>query len=119
MHNTAGFPTKPTWLRAVKNRQYASWPGLMPKTIAKHFPESKETLKGHAWKTRSGQQWTKRMPVREDNLINENEADTKAGLTRPTTKECNIFTQIYNVEEDEAILKMYTDQTGRFPKKSS
>jgi hypothetical protein len=47
LHASAGFPTKPMWLRAVKNRQYASWPGLTPEAIAKHFFESKETLKGH------------------------------------------------------------------------
>ncbi len=35
------------------------------------------------------------------------------------TKERNFFVQIYNVDGDDAILKMYTDQTGRFPKKSS
>ncbi len=27
-HASAGFPTKPTWLAAIKNKQYASWPGL-------------------------------------------------------------------------------------------
>ena len=59
------------------------------------------------------------MPEWEDNLIDEHDADTDAEITRPTTKERNIFVQIYNVESDEAILKMYTDQTGRFPKKSS
>ncbi len=56
------FPTKPTWLRAVKNRQYASWPGLTPKAIAKHFPESEETLKVHGRKTKRGQRSTKRNP---------------------------------------------------------
>ena len=71
------FPTKPTWLRAVKNRQYASWPGLTPKAIAKHFPESEETLKGHARKTKSGQRSTKRTPEWEDNLIDEHEPTPK------------------------------------------
>jgi len=75
LHASAGFPTKPMWLRAVKNRQYASWPGLTPKAIAKHFPESKETLKGHARKTKSGQRSTKRNQGWEHNLINEHEAD--------------------------------------------
>ena len=59
------------------------------------------------------------MPGWEDNLIHEHKADAKADITRPTTKERNIFVQIYNVEEDEAILTMYTDQTCRFSKKSS
>jgi hypothetical protein len=67
LHASAGFPTKPAWLRAVRNRQYASWPGLTPEAIAKHFPESEETLKGHNRKTKSGQRSTKRTPGWEDN----------------------------------------------------
>jgi hypothetical protein len=97
----------------------ASWPGLTPEAIAKHFPESDETLKGHARKTKSGQRSTKRTPGWEGNLIDEHNADAEAVITRPTTKERNIFVQIYNAEEDEALLKIYTDQTGRFPQKSS
>jgi len=27
-HAAAGFPTKPTWLRAINNGHYMSWPGL-------------------------------------------------------------------------------------------
>ena len=43
LHACAGFPTKPSWVKAIKNGQYASWPGLTVKAVAKHFPESKET----------------------------------------------------------------------------
>ena len=27
-HAAAGFPTKPQWIAAIKNKQYALWPGL-------------------------------------------------------------------------------------------
>ena len=27
-HTAAGFPTKPTWMAAIKNGHYMSWPGL-------------------------------------------------------------------------------------------
>jgi hypothetical protein len=47
LHAAAGFPTKPTWLAAIKNKQLASWPGLTAKAIPKHYPESEETIKGH------------------------------------------------------------------------
>jgi hypothetical protein len=46
-HAAAGFPTKPSWLKAIKNKQYASWPGLTWQPANKHYPKSKETLKGH------------------------------------------------------------------------
>jgi hypothetical protein len=52
-HAAAGFPTKPLWLKAIKNKQYASWPGHTWEAVNKHFPKSKETLKGHRCKTRS------------------------------------------------------------------
>ncbi len=45
LHACMGFPTEPSWIEAIKNRQYASWPGLTIKAMAKYFPESKETMK--------------------------------------------------------------------------
>ena len=47
----------------------------------------------------------KHTPGWEDNLVNKNETDAEAEFTCPTTKEHNIFVQIYNVEEDKALLK--------------
>ena len=46
-HETAGFPTKATWLKVTKARFFASWPMLTATAIAKHFPESPKTQKGH------------------------------------------------------------------------
>jgi len=45
LHASAGFATN-------------AWPGLTPEAIAKHFPESEETLNGHAQKTKSGRRST-------------------------------------------------------------
>jgi len=49
-HAATGFPTKPTWLAAIKNKQYASWVGLDTSSVAKHFPELEETWKSHGRK---------------------------------------------------------------------
>jgi hypothetical protein len=54
LHAAAGFPTKPTWYKAIKNGQFISWPGLTAAAVAKQFPESDETIKGHAYKMRNG-----------------------------------------------------------------
>ena len=51
LHAAAGYPTKSTWVKAIKNNQYASWPGLTMDAVTKHFPESDETHKGHGRKT--------------------------------------------------------------------
>jgi hypothetical protein len=49
----AGFPTKPSWLKAIKNKQYVSWSGLTWQAANKHYPKSEATLKGHGQKTKS------------------------------------------------------------------
>jgi hypothetical protein len=59
LHALAGFPTKPTWIEAIKNNHNVSWPGLTVNAVTKHFPESKETMKGHGQKGKSGLQFTK------------------------------------------------------------
>jgi hypothetical protein len=73
-HAAADFPTKPSWLKAIKNKQYASWPGLTWEAVNKIFPEFEETLKGHGRKTRSRLGSTK-IPAQIDN---NNKDNTKA-----------------------------------------
>jgi hypothetical protein len=59
LHAAAGFPTKPQWITAIKNRQYALWPGLSVDAVRRHFPESNETHKDHGRKPPSGLRSTK------------------------------------------------------------
>jgi len=86
----------------------------------KHFPESEETAKGHGRKTRSGLRLTKKTGSADSTDDNDNDEDTVCinPPPRSTTRTRKIFYVVNNLE-DEAQLKMYTDQTGRFPKKSS
>ena len=39
-HAAAGLPTKPSWIAAINNNHYASWPGLDATSVEKYFPES-------------------------------------------------------------------------------
>jgi hypothetical protein len=71
IHAPAGFPTKPTWYNAVKNKQFVSWPDLTPEAVARHFPNSKKTIKGHPQKAKSGQRLNKCKPSWDDNLVSE------------------------------------------------
>jgi hypothetical protein len=114
LHVAAGFPTKPTWIAAIKNKQYASWPGLTVKAVAKHFHESNKTTKGHERKIRSGLRSTQPKPTKD----NDDNPKPTGNTILPTSKEHNIFIKIYTVEE-EANKTVLTNQTGRFPKKSS
>jgi len=110
LHAAAGFPTKPTWLAAIKNKHYASWPGLTTKAVAKYYPESEETMKGHGRKGRSGLRSTKTTeqpldPHRKNNVKSQ----------APIPKEYDVFIAI----NEEGNATIHSDQTGRFPKKSS
>jgi hypothetical protein len=58
-HAATGFPTKPTWIKAIKNKQFALWPGLMADVVNHHYPDPKETPKGHGRKAPSGLRSTK------------------------------------------------------------
>ena len=47
LHGAAGFPTKYTWLKAIRKGNFLSWPLINVKNINKYFPASEETQRGH------------------------------------------------------------------------
>ena len=47
LHTSAGFPTKVTWLKSIRNGKYLTWSLLTIKNVNRHFPESEDTQKGH------------------------------------------------------------------------
>jgi hypothetical protein len=47
MHAVCGYPVKSKWIKAVKAGNFIGWPLLMEKNIAKYYPETDETPKGH------------------------------------------------------------------------
>jgi hypothetical protein len=95
------------------------WPGLSVDAARRHFPESDETHKGHGRKTPSRLQLTK---PREDQTIDSDNAFqfNKANDVPlwPIKKDKTIFFKVLDMM-DEAMQKIWTDQPGRFPKKSS
>ena len=103
-HAAAGFPTKPSWLAAIRNGHYSSWDGLDATSAAKHFPESVETWRGHGRKIKSGLRSTKK-------LVEKEEKETTAA---EIPQDQAIFVKDFNLK-DEAERLMFSDQTGRFP----
>ena len=53
-HAAAGFPTKSTWLEAIKAWFYTRWLILTATAVMKHYPESYETQKGHMHQNKKG-----------------------------------------------------------------
>ena len=54
LHGAIGFPTKATWLTAIRNGNFLTWPLITVNNVNKHFPESEETQKGHQHNQRQG-----------------------------------------------------------------
>jgi hypothetical protein len=103
LHGAAGFPTKASWLKAICKGNYLSWPLINVKNVAKYFPESKETQKGHMRGQRQGVRSTKVAKPTEDIPTNI-----------PHQKKSDIL-----ITEHEVKSLMYADQTGLFPAVSS
>ena len=64
-HAPAGFPTRPTWIAAIRNNQYQSWPGLDARSAVKFFPDATKIWKGHGRKIKSGLRSTKQALIDE------------------------------------------------------
>lgn len=105
LHAAVGFPTCNTWLKAIANGHYISWPGITVNNVRKHFPESVETQKGHTKKQRQNVRSTKIMaPVNGDKDVELEQSIEKH----------NIMVKVINAHNT-----MFTDQTGQFPVQSS
>jgi hypothetical protein len=114
LHAAAGFPTKSTWLQAIKAGFYATWPMLTTKKVTKHFPESEETQKGHMKQIRSGIRKTNRkvrfvMDGKEEQL-----KQIELNIAELRKKRDDVMIKVY-----ECTQSTYSDQTGRFPITSS
>jgi hypothetical protein len=106
LHAAAGFPTKSTWLKAIRNGNYLTWPMINVKNVGKHFPESEETQQGHMRNQRQGVRSIK---------IKIKVEDEKQDQDKTLPKKHDIYIQVHNAKET-----VYTDQTGRlFPHVSS
>ena len=108
LHACAGYPTKSTWIKAIRGGNYASWPFITVDNVNKHFPESNETNQGHMKGIKQGIRSTKQR--KQPTVIT---TDAGEQVTVPLTKHHDIFVTI-----DEAKETMYTDQTGAFPVQS-
>jgi hypothetical protein len=105
-HALVGFPMKETFLDAIQVGNYATWPSLTTTLIAKRFPDSEETQKGHIKGQQKGIQSTK---VREKVEI-KIEPGTEVLQQQPMKKQHDIFVVIYKLAKE-----VHTNQMGAFP----
>lgn len=99
------YPTKTTWLAAIKNGIFVTWQSLMTKNVNKYHPETNETDKGHMKLQCTNVRSTK--ALKEQALPQETNS-------APLPKKSDVYLFIFNAHDT-----MYTDQTGAFPVTSS
>ena len=68
-HAEEVLPTKASWISAINNNHYASWPGLDATAVAKYFPESDYMWRGHGHRIKYGLQSTKKLVAINRNKI--------------------------------------------------
>ena len=66
-----GFPTKSTWLKAIRKGNFLSWPLINVKNFHKYFPESKETQRGHMRSQCRGVRSTQPTNQPQDNEVDD------------------------------------------------
>ena len=104
-HACCGFPTKSTWLKAIRKGNFVGWPLLTVENVNKYFPESEETQFGHLSQQRQGLRSTK---VKQQDI---EEVDKSLTVGK---KERDVYCKVYELKET-----IYSDQTGKFPTRSS
>jgi hypothetical protein len=104
LHAACFSPVKSTWIKAIKNGNFSSWPGLNEQNVDKYLSKSTSTAKGHLNQQRQNARTTK---IKDAETIDA-EPDPDHGFKTQ---------YVYAATIDAG--QIYTDQTGRFPVVSS
>jgi hypothetical protein len=104
LHAACLSPVKSTWITAIKNGNFSSWPGLTEHAVEKQLSKSTATTKIHLNQQRKNSRTTK---IKKTKVINQ-ENNLNYGIKTQFVYAATIYAD-----------RIYTDQTGRFPVVSS
>jgi hypothetical protein len=113
LHGCAFSPSPTTLLRAISRGNFNNWPGMTIELISKHLPKSMATSKGHMRMQQKNIQSTR---IEASPLPLATSLDVVPAQETLNAATDNIF--ITTVNEND-ICKSYSDQTGKFPARSS
>ena len=106
LHATAFSPSITTFIKAIKNENFITWPGIDTLNFATLLGTTKATELGHLDQERANLQSTK----------HKEEEDEDFFPSKIAKKTFELFAKVSAAAPKE---KAYTDQTGRFPHKST
>jgi hypothetical protein len=113
IHASLFSPATQTWVKAVANQHFATWPQFTTKEIKTLLPKSTATAMGHLDQQRKNIRSTKRIPkLKAKRAVEDTEGieDTNPQQAQPSNTG---FASL--VEVTEPTHKSYSDLTGRFP----
>ena len=133
LHGACFSPVKITFLKAIKNKHFTSWPGLDERLIEKILLPSMTTEAGYLNQERQYFQSTstnKKIQERMKKLIQEAPKGQpfKQMLEEDIHKDVFLLSDLPNIKTHQVIFSIiesshagigYTDLTGRFPFRSS
>jgi hypothetical protein len=104
LHAACFSPVKSTWITAIRNGNFSSWPGLNEHSVKKYQSKSTSTTKGHLSQPMQNARTTK---IKDAQLLDPD-----------TDQDHGFKTQYISAAKIDAG-QIYTDQTVRFPIVSS
>ncbi len=113
-HAAVGWPPKETFLTAVRNGNYATWPKLILTLIHQYMPDSDETAKGHLKGQRQGIRLTKNKAfeklLEDEETRIKIEGESSPFQPLPPTKCNDMFVRVVVLTKE-----IHTNQTGAIP----
>ncbi len=113
-HASTGFPTKETFVDAIRKGNYATWPRMTVTLINCYFPDLDKTIKGHLKGQCQGIRSTKQIAL--EKIINKEQVRIKIEGENST------FHHIPIIKTHKAFFRIkdlsnsiHSDQTGAFP----
>lgn len=103
LHGAAGFPVLATWLHAIRQGLYTTWPGLTPAIVKRHLPKSVITDMGHMNQQRKNQRSTKIKLQKPQRIPALPRAYANLLLSKP----------VIGLDDDSSPVKHAEDPTGR------
>ena len=115
LHQCLFCPPKRTLLKAIKNNQLTTWPGLTAKAVERYLPDNAPaTDKGHMSRHRKGIRSTRK----KEALDKLEKLAVEQCCNPPLVEEKKNQLFGYMVHQDKKTGVMYTDLTGNFPVRS-
>ena len=112
LHAACGSPVPSTWIQAIDNGNFATWPGLTSDLVRKHLPKAIATVKGHLNQHRKNVRSTKQHTPELN--TSQHDCDMFPPQLQPNKRTHHIYASVIDLTT-----QISTDLTGRFPVTSS